>query len=71
MPAAVPGEEQEVAGMCCCSVLSSGTEGFSSDSCSAPTSHTASLVLFNYLGKSDPEQLFLPWELPHMAQNGA
>lgn len=30
------------------------------------------LVLFNYLGKSDPE-LFLPrsrWELPHVAQNG-
>lgn len=62
-----------MSGICSCSVLSSGTEGLC-DSCSAPTSHRVTLVLLNYLGKSDPEQLFLPgssWELPHMAQNGA
>lgn len=63
-----------MSGICSCSVLSSGTEGLGilCDSCSAPTSGRVTLVLFNYLGKSDPE-LFLPrsrWELPHVAQNG-
>lgn len=31
------------------------------------------LALLNYFGKSDPEQLFLPWsswELPPVARNG-